>query len=175
VPEALRPRLGTISHDGGLHVRQACHEPAWHSLRAAWLGDGAFHRHYPDVRADDIPFAEDAVGDQWLLRGGQVLRLAAETGDVESLGLDLEGFFAAVETDPVETLGLHPLLQLQQEGRKLEPGELINVYPPFCMKESADGVRLRPVPALEQHAFLRDLAAQLRDVPEGASVEFRVE
>jgi hypothetical protein len=127
------------------------------------------------VRADDIPFAEDAVGDQWLLRDGQVLRLAAETGEVEPLGLDLESFFAAIEDDPVETLGLHPLLQLQQEGGKLEPGELISVYPPFCMKESADGVSLRAVPARERHAFLRDLAAQLRDIPEGASVEFRVE
>lgn len=156
-------------------MRGACREPAWHSLREAWLGDDAFHRHYPDVHADDIPFAEDAVGDQWLLRDGQVLRLAAETGEVESLGVDLEGFFAAVEADPIETLGLHPLLQFHQEGGKLQPGELINIYPPFCMKESGDGVSLRPVPARERHAFLWDMAAQLRDLPEGAGVEFRVE
>ena len=109
-------------------MRGACREPAWHSLRE-----------------DDIPFAEDAVGDQWILRGDQVLRLAAETGDVEPLGL-----------------GLHPLLQLHQEGGRLEPGQLISVYPPFCTKESADGVSLRPVPADECHAFLWSLAEQLR-------------
>jgi hypothetical protein len=179
LPEALRRRIedgnGFIAHGGGVHVRGACHEPAWHSLREAWLGDNAFHRHYPELLPDDIPLAEDAVGDQWILRGDQVLRLAAETGDVEALGLDLDGFFAAVEADPVETLGLHPLLQLQHEGGRLEPGQLISVYPPFCMKESADGVSLRPVPALERHAFLRSLAAQLRDVPEGGTVRVQFE
>ena len=34
---------------------------------------------------------------------------------------------------------------------------------------------VRPVPARERHAFLWDMAAQLRDLPEGAGVEFRVE
>jgi len=156
-------------------VRGACREPAWRSLREAWLGEDAFHRHYPELRSEDIPFAEDAVGDQWLLRDGEVVRLAAETGELEPLGLDVDGFFASVEADPVETLGLHPLLQLQQEGGRLEPGQLINVYPPFCMKESANGVTLRPVPAHERHAFLWDLAAQVRDVPEGGTVRFRIE
>ena len=143
-------------------MRGACREPAWHSLREAWLGDNAFHRHYPELGEDDIPFAEDAVGDQWILRGDQVLRLAAETGDVEPLGLDLDGFFAAVEANPVDTLGLHPLLQFHQEDGRLEPGQLISVYPPFCTKESADGVSLRAVPADECHAFLWSLAEQLR-------------
>jgi hypothetical protein len=163
VPDALRRRIGNgfIAYDGGLHVRGACREPAWHSLREVWLGDDAFHRHYPAVLADDVPFAEDAVGDQWLLRGDEVVRLQAETGDLERLGLDVDAFFAAVEADPVETLGLHPLLQLQQEGGRLEPGQLISVYPPFCTKEAADGVSLRAVPALERRAFLADLAAQL--------------
>jgi len=165
LPDPLRRRIedgnGFVAYDGGLHVRGACREPAWHSLREAWLGDDAFHRHYPSLRAGDVPFAEDAVGDQWLLRGDDIIRLLAETGDVESLGLNVDAFFAAVEADPVETLGLHPLLQLQREGGRLEPGQLINVYPPFCTKEAADGVSLRAVPARERHVFLRDLAAQL--------------
>jgi hypothetical protein len=173
LPERLRGN-GFIAHGGGLHVRGACREPAWHSLREAWLSGNAFHRHYPAVRPDDVPFAEDAVGDQWLLRDGEVMQLEAETGEVESFGLDLDAFFAAVEADPTETLGLHPLLQLQEEGGRLEPGQLINVYPPFCMKEAADGVDLRPVPAHERHAFLRSLAAQLRDLPEGATIDFRI-
>jgi hypothetical protein len=62
----------------------------------------------------------------------------------------------------VETLGLHALLQLHQEGGRLEPGELISVYPPFCTKESADGVSLRAVPAEDRHGFLWSLAEQLR-------------
>jgi hypothetical protein len=90
VPSDLADRLrqanGFIWFGGGLHVRGACREPAWHSLRAAWEGDAALHVLYPTVQVDDVPFAEDCVGDQFLIRGGTVWKLAAETGDVEDLG-----------------------------------------------------------------------------------------
>jgi hypothetical protein len=175
LPAMLRSRLeqrnGFIAYDGGLHVRGACREPAWHSLRAAW---DVFHREYDAVQPDDVPFAEDCVGDQWLLRDGQVLHLAAETGAVEPLALDLDGFFAAVEADPVETLGLHPLLEFQRTGGRLEPGQLISVYPPFATKQSADGVSLRAVPAHERRDFLWTMAKQLQGVPPGSTIRFRV-
>jgi len=85
VPADLRRFLeqvnGLIAYEGGLHVRGACRRPEWHSLRHAWRGPNAFHEQYPGVEREDVPFAEDAVGDQWLLRGELVWRLAAETGD----------------------------------------------------------------------------------------------
>src|SRR5688500_691944 len=77
----LRQLTGFIQNHDGLHVRGACREPAWHSLRDAWLGEQAFHRLYPDVRPDDVPFAEDCLGDQFLLREGRVWRLYGETGE----------------------------------------------------------------------------------------------
>src|SRR5690349_12608125 len=96
VPPELADRLrqtnGFIWNGGGLHVRGACCEPAWHSLRTAWEGEAAFHVLYPSVEADDVPFAEDCLGDQFLLRNGLVWQLAGETGDVANLGLTLSEF-----------------------------------------------------------------------------------
>ena len=81
LPSDLRGLLeqinGFVQFGGGLHVRGACHDPAWHSLRHAWVGDAAFHRAYPAVRETDVPFAQDCVGDQFLLRDGAVVRLLA--------------------------------------------------------------------------------------------------
>ncbi len=165
---------GFIQFHGGLHVRGACRGPAWHSLREAWEGKAAFHILYPEVRIDDIPFAEDCLGDQFLLRDGQVWRLAAETGDLEWLDVGLDGFFEAVQADPVEFLSLHPLLQFQREGGFLEPGQLLAAFPPFCTKESADGVSLVALSASERRLFLADLSAQLRDMPDGEQIDFRV-
>jgi hypothetical protein len=122
-----------------------------------------------------VPFAEDCLGDQFLLREGRVWRLAAETGEVESLEVGLGGFFEAVQADPVEYLSLHPLLQFQREGGRLEPGQLLAAAPPFCIQESANGVSLRAIPADERRRFLADLAAQLRDVPDGGQIDFRLE
>src|SRR5262249_50069797 len=112
--------------------RGACREPAWHSLRDAWFGEAAFHRLYPGVQAEDIPFAEDCMGDQFLLRGGQVWRLAGETGEIASMGVSLGEFLHSTQADPVEHLSLHPLLQFQEEGGTLEPGHLLSRRTRFC-------------------------------------------
>jgi hypothetical protein len=157
LPEDLRTLLvevnGFVAFGGGLHVRGASLEPAWHALRHA-----RFAGAYPCVLASDVAFAQDAVGDQWLLRDGEVLRLHAEFGRVEPLGIDLDEFLARAETDPVETLGLHPLLRFKTDGGALSPGELLSVIPPFCFKQSACGVDLSAVPAWERLAFLAELA-----------------
>src|SRR5436190_11238258 len=97
----LKQLDGFVQFSGGLHVRGACRTPAWHSLRDAWRGEHAYHRLYPDVRPDDVPFAQDCLGDQFLLRDGRVWRLAAETGGTRSLGISLAGFLEAAQADPV--------------------------------------------------------------------------
>jgi hypothetical protein len=179
VPALLRDLLGRangyVAYNGGLHVRGACLAPEWHSLRAVWDGPRALHRLFPAVSADDVPFAEDALGDQFLVRSGVVQRLHGETGKVESLGVDLAGFDVAVREDPIEYLGLHPLERFRAEGGVLEPGQLLSVYPPFVVADSGAGVSLRPIPAADRLGFLASFAAQIRELPEGAAIELRVE
>src|SRR6267378_5421011 len=90
---------GFILHEGAVHVRDACLTSEWHSLRVAWRGPKAFHILYEDVRPSDIPFAQDQVGDQLLIREGVILRLFAETGEIDRLSVSLEEFFAKVGSD----------------------------------------------------------------------------
>ena len=112
-PPELRRMLdeanGVVAFGGGLHVRGACREPDWHSLRAAWDGPLALHDLYDEVLFEDVPFAEDALGDQFLLRDGQVLVLRAEDGQIDGTPHGLESWLAAVVADPVGVLSLHPL------------------------------------------------------------------
>jgi hypothetical protein len=167
--ELLRSVNGYVAYHGGLHVRGACLQPTWHSLRYNWLGDGAIHKLYPAMTPDDIPFAEDALGDQFIVRGGIVHRLSAETGELTSLGVDLPDFDAKVQADPVEFLQLHPLLQIRSEGRELEPGQLLSVIPPFVL--NCDGERsFKPVDGREHLEWLAGFARQIRDLPDGGQV-----
>lgn len=166
---------GYVAYHGGLHIRGACLTPAWHSLREAWDGEHAVHRLWPSVSPDDIPFAQDALGDQFLLRGGHVHRLAAETGTLESLGVDLVGFDAAVRADPVEYLSLAPLQAFRAEGGVLQPGQLLNVYPPYCVDNANRGRSYRAIGAANRLAFLSSLASQLRELPDGTAVRFDLE
>ena len=179
LPDDLRTLLeqvnGFIQFGGGLHVRGVCDEPVWHTLSIVWVGDHAFHRRYAAVRKADVPFAQDCMGDQFLLRDGKVVRLYAETGELSELGVGLFEFLAKAQADPEKFLNLQPLVQFHSEGGRLEPGQLLSVYPPFCCTESGNGpVSLRAVAVLDRLGFLADFARQIASVPDGDRIEFRI-
>jgi len=158
---------GFILHEGAVHVRGACLIPEWHSLRAAWRGPKAFHTLYDEVRPSDVPFAQDQVGDQFLIREGVVLRLAAETGETEGLADSLHDFFSRISSDIEGFLNVGL-------GNRMQPGHLLHAYPPFCLRESGAGASLAPLPASEVILFHADLARQIRDIPDGGKVEFKL-
>lgn len=165
---------GFIMFDGGLHIRGACLEPDWNSLRKVSEGELALPDLYTRVQYEDIPFGEDCLGDQFLLRDGIVHRLAAETGELSSLNVGLFAFLDEAQKDPVNYLNLQPLLKFQQEqGRSIKPGELLDAYPMFCMAEAANGVDLKAVPASQRISFLAHVAAQISKLPEGAKIQIK--
>lgn len=174
LPAELRGLLeranGYVAFHGGLHVRGACHAPDWHSLRTVWDGHRALHRLYPTVRHDDIPFAEDALGDQYLVHHEEVHRLNAETGAIRALGIGLVEFDQRVRLDPVEFLSLQPLETFRSSGGRLEAGQLLDVVPPFVLKTDAPR-SYRPIPALERICALAEFARQIRELPDGAQVK----
>ena len=163
----LRDTNGFVLFHGGLHVRGAVRSPAWHSIRAIMEGEEALHKLYASVMQTDIPFAEDCVGDQFVLRAGEVWCLQAETGDIENVASSLAIFWSLVAKDPYEILNFNPDL-------RLEPGQLLHAYPPFCTKESRAGVSLKPVPALELIRFHADFARQIGALPGGTSFKMKV-
>jgi hypothetical protein len=173
---ALLQRVnGFVAYRGGLHLRGACAEPAWHSLRAAWRGPTSFAARYPRLVPTDLPFAQGPLGDQFVLRDGLVMFLRTEFGALQPLGLSLDAFFERVLADPIATLELHPLMQFEGEGEQLQPGQLLSAYPPVCTEEARDGVLLRALTIADRLSSLAELAAQLAGVPEGATVTFTLD
>lgn len=178
LPEDLRQVLtemnGFVMFDGGLHIRGACLQPEWHSLRKVWEGELALSSLYPVVRPEDVPFGEDCLGDQFILRDGIIHRLAAETGELSSLDVNLFAFLDQAQKNPIEYLTLHPLIQFQREqGHFIKPGELLDANPLFCMEESGAGVHLEAVPALERLSFLSHVAGEIAKLPDGAKIQFK--
>ena len=167
---------GFIQFHGGLHVRGACSSPAWHSVRDAWHSERAFHRLYPKaILSTDIPFAQDFLGNQFLLRDRIVVFLHAETGVSENLNVGLGSFFKKIEADPVSTLHLEPLLEFQEHGHTLAPGELLAVFPPMCTKQAGAGVSFSAVSDSERRMFLARFAEFVSSLPEGSEIDFKLE
>lgn len=161
---------GFVAFRGGLHVRGVCDAPDWHSLAQVQSGEYALHRLFTAVCPTDVPFAQDCLGDQFLLRDGVVHRLSGESGELTSLEIDFDEFFAQAERSPVEFLMLHPLLQFENEGGQLRPEQSLMAYPPFIAAESGQDVSLSAVPKLERIAFLADIARQIAGLPDGAKI-----
>lgn len=170
----LRQINGFVQYGGGLHLRGVCNEPEWHSIENMMNGPISLHNSYTAITDTDIPFAEDCVGDQFLLRNRNVIKLLSETGEVEEYGFGLATFLNNAAENPVEFLGMEPLLQLQNEGGELKPGELIHVYPPFCTKEAANGVSLKAVPSSEALLYLADFSKQISGLGEGEQFEVKL-
>jgi len=126
---------GFIALRGGLHVRGVAVLPSWHSLERVWDGAFALHRLFSSVRAADVPFGEDGLGAQFILRDDEVLKLHVGKDRLEPFGLDLRTWLGAVRSDPFEFLDLEPLRRFQTQGNILRPGRVL--------------VGERTVPALE--------------------------
>jgi hypothetical protein len=180
LPPALAGLLlqvnGFVLHYGGLHVRGANIKPEWHSLRTAMRGSLAFSEQYPSVATSDVPFAENALGDQFLLRENQVIFLDGETGDVSAVSDNLAAFFRLVESDPLNTLRLQPLLDFIERSGCIQEGELLAVFPPLCSVQAQQGIAAyQAVPTLEHRKYLSELAAKIRLLSPGDTFDFVVQ
>ncbi len=155
---------GYIAFGGGFHLRGACSSPDWHSISAFWEGEYALSRLFNNVLSTDIPFAEDCMGDQFIIREGNILKLLAETGDIEDMETNFADFLAEIESNPVDFLLLQPLIQFYSDGGKLEPGESLFVYPPFCTVEASGKIILDPMDSMQllvAHARMADRLSKL--------------
>jgi hypothetical protein len=126
---------------------------------------------FAEVEPSDVPFAEDAFGDQFLLREGAVVRLRGELGELGDAAESLEAFFMALAAGAEQVLDYQPLLNFRQAGGELQPGQLLAAFPPFVLQADASTRELRAVDALEQRRSLARLARRLHGLPDGAEVK----
>jgi hypothetical protein len=166
--EIIEPTGGFILHNGAIHFRGCTFEPGWNSLRPIYHGNHSLKTLYPAVDVDDVPFAQDQLGDQYLLRGVEVMHLDAETGEVKRFARCLTEFMDGIQADIEDYLNV-------SLSHRLLPGQGLHAHPPFCVKESAGGASsLRAVPITELIHFHADLARQIADVPDGGKMQFQI-
>ncbi len=139
---------GLVAYQGGLHMRGCVSEPEWHSLGAIWHGKHALWKIFPDLKESDIPFAQDCMGDQFVLRLGTVWLLSMDTGELDDLEIEFYDFLEDAIEDPVEFLALEPLVQFLDLDQTLEPGFILEADPPFSFE--AEAYKLTAIPVIDK-------------------------
>lgn len=131
--EFFQDSNGIIAYNGGLQIRACTQDTHWDSLGLYWTGERALSRVYSNLLSSDIPFGQDCVGDQFILREDNVWLLSTETGDMIDMEASLYEFFENCIEDPVEYLAMEPLVHhLDIEG-ELKPGMLVHVVPALSL------------------------------------------
>lgn len=163
-----RQNNGLIAFEGGLQIHGCVNSPDWFSLRNAIQH---VHANYDTVQSGDIPFAQDCLGDHYVLSGSSVVHLNGETGEIDPLEISFEQFLKQASEDPVNFLSLQPLEMYKSNGSSLKPGCLLNAYPPFSMQTDDQEYDLKAIDALEQRNFLADYYAQIKNLKDGQEVQ----
>jgi hypothetical protein len=157
--DLLKQKNGYICYSGAFHMRGCCLEPKWHSLGRYWKGDMALSDLYPNILPDDIPFAENAFGDQIFFRNNSVWYMNGETGNIAYYNLNLQEFLALVEEDPLANLNCPLLEPFLANGGVIKPGQLLHAYPPRISNHPTENLTITPVPQEDQLGSLSQLAA----------------
>lgn len=166
----LTVRNGFYAFVSALHVLPSGTTDGGPADLARWNSADLWRHTYGSATDGCTFFAEDAFGGQFCIRDEEIFTFDPETGDLEALALDLEGWAQAL-LDEHEVLTGHPLAQSWQEeygplpaGRRLVPKQ------PFVLGGPFEWDNLYDADAVEAMCFRGDMARQIADLPDGASL-----
>jgi len=159
---------GFIAFKGGLHIRGCVKTPSWHSINESWFGDIKLSGLFDSIDINDIPIGQDCFGDQFVIRHNSVWHLFAEIDEIVDLGLNFNEFIEQIYNSPKEFLNIDLI-----DNINLKPGQLINVVPPFCIKADK-GYSFKPIGTESQIKYLSFLSKQIKNLPNGTTIDFEI-
>lgn len=169
----LGQKNGFYAFESALHVFPAA--PFENEMTLSrWNSHGLWRHEYNELAEKMLFFAEDAFGNQLCLHDGQVSLFDAETGGLEPQGRTLDAWAKRLLED-YQVLTGHPLLhQWQTRNGALPVGKRLMPKIPFVLGGQYALDNLYPIGAVSGMKTRGNLARQIKDLPDGAQVQFRI-
>ncbi|MBL1108802.1 hypothetical protein JK361_30175 [Streptomyces sp. 5-8] len=172
--ELLRRRNGFYAFLGALHVYPTV-SGGDEISQSDWNSEDLWKGQYPGLGQEYTAFAEDLFGGQFLYSESGVFQLDPETGEIEEISTDIEGWCAAILEEP-EILTGYPLAEEWQELHgQLPAGKRLAPRKPFVLGGEFACDNLMLVNTVESLRWRAELAAKIRDVPDGGQIVLRYE
>ncbi|GAA1923654.1 hypothetical protein GCM10009815_17820 [Nocardioides marmoribigeumensis] len=169
----LVARNGFYAFESALHVFGSGPSVTGGSLEE-WNAEHGWRVAYGELAEGLLFFAEDVFGVQFALRGDRVVTFDPETGDVGAMGTSIEDWADQLLSDYRELTGYPVAHDWQSRHGTLVPGTRLVPKRPFVLGGAFDVANLYALDATEGMRVRGDLAAQLRDLPDGAQVRYEV-
>ncbi|WP_436500231.1 hypothetical protein [Actinokineospora sp. HUAS TT18] len=169
----LRLKNGCYGFESALHIF-AWGEDVGETSGAEWNSTGLWRGLYPDLPAGITFFAEDVFGEQFYIGSRGISRFNPETGESEAVADSLDGWAESVLGDHRSATGWPLARGWQQQNGALPVGRRLLPKIPFVANGPFELTNLYSADAIEGMRFRADLARQLRDLPDGATIRFNV-
>ena len=170
----LRLRNGFYAFESALHVFSAGPVVGKEVTLDQWNSFQLWRFEYGALADRTLFFAEDAFGNQFCLHESQVCSFDAETGEMSKLARDIEGWAREILSDYTVLTG-HPLMhQWQEKNGSIPTGTRLMPKIPFVLGGQYSLENLYSLSAVSAMKTRGNLARQLKDLPDGSQVEFRV-
>lgn len=171
----LRQRNGFYAFESALHVFPAAtHQEEKETNLSQWNSFKLWRFEYADLADRALFFAEDALGNQFCLHDARVRSFDAETGEMSDLADDLERWASQILKD-YAVLTAYPLMhQWQTKNGALPVRKRLMPKTPFVLGGNYSLDNLYALDSVTAMRTRGNLARQLKDLPDGARVEFRV-
>ncbi len=138
-----------------------------------WNDPGLWIDNYDDMALGTVFFAEGIYGDQFGIRGQEVVRFEAETGVAEAMASSLKEWASLVLKDSNYQTGYPLAHKWQQVHGPLPRGERLVATTPFVLGGNFDVRNLFALDAVKAMRYHADLALRIRDVPNGTKIIFK--
>lgn len=143
-------------------------------VRLSWNSHGLWRNGYGGLAEGCLFFAEDVFGNQFCIRGGHVGSFDAETGQVEALAGGLEEWAGLILDDYDLHTGRPVAHHWQKQHGPLPMGKRLGLKRPLALGGDYGMENLYSVDAIEGMRFKADVARQIKCLPDGTRVQFRI-
>ena len=174
----LRPLLervnGFYAFESALHVLPSGSTPERAVSLTSWNERNFWRNSFSGLADGLLFFAEDIFGGQFAFRGEKIVAFDPETGDVQPLANDLEDWAEQVMVRYRVLTGYPLAHQWQEQNGPLPAGHRLLPKTPFVLGGKFVVCNLYPLEAVKGMRLRGELAVQIRDLPDGAQVQFNI-
>ncbi len=172
----LNVRNGFYAFESALHVFSSAPNQSEDKemTLSEWNAFNLWRFEYGALAHRSLFFAEDAFGNQFCLHAGHVRSFDAETGEMSVLSNDLEGWATRLLAEYDVLTGYPVIHKWQEKNGPLPVGARLMPKIPFVQGGAYSLNNLYSLKAVSAMKSRGNLARQLKDLPDGTQVEFRV-
>jgi hypothetical protein len=169
----LNAKNGFYAFESALHVYPAQRHGSQLGL-VEWNAPDLWISQYDGIADGCLFFAEDIFGGQFCVNHDGICSFDPETGKLQQIASDIEGWAHALLQD-FEFLTGHPIAHAWQEANgMLQAGLRLVPKVPFVAGGSYQIENLYELDAVKAMRARANLATQIRHLPDGANITWKI-